>query len=433
MVGLLDGVATNTIASGLSSDLLAGWYGARASATLAASPIALASAARSDHKDIVPPWDVRLEQPTQDERLREALGGSAFVDEGATKLSSADASPSQQKLFALYAGLAKLSAIAGHAADKTTPEIMLKSLNARFADGLVQVLGYAATIQQSDLVVLPGDKSAKADADIRIPRQLSTYTTKVIHRAVTTDPMAQITGNETFTIAVAKGGATQNVDIDLADLGGGPVTFDQFIAFLNQRMADEGMVTRFKKERVFSSTRTARSPRPAAELGAQDRRHEHGEGLFLRPDAGPAVYLAGVSGKPGAGTAQMLKLDARGATPSLVTSARIEAVDLAAEGVAADAKAAAADPKAGTKSSSAPSPETDVGGSAIDADGNVYVVGTTEGSLGGEVLQGSSDVFLTKYDSAGAVVWQRMLGAADAADGASVAVDANGIVVIAGA
>lgn len=433
VAGLFDGVATNTIASGLSGDLISGWYGARASATRAASPLTAASLA-SAPKKIIPPWDARLEQPSLDERLRQALGGGAFVDEGAAKLSNADATASQQKLFALYSGLAKLTAIASHAADKKTPEIMLKSLSARFADGLGQVLAYAKTIAESDLVVLPGDKSAKADADLRIPRQLSSYTTKTIHRAATNEPMAQITGSEKFTIAVTKGGATANVDIDLADLGGGPVTFDQFIGFLNQRMSEEGMVTRFKKERVYALDKNGKPPSPLPQTWALKIEGTSTEKVaFSAPGAGTAVYLAGVSGKPGAGTAQLLKLDAGGAAPSLVTSARIEAVDLDAKSAAETNAKAATDAQGATPpAATPPAPETDVGGSAIDAEGNVYVVGTTKGSLGGEVLQGSSDVYLTKYDSAGQVVWQRMLGAAEAAEGSSVAVDANGNVVIAG-
>jgi hypothetical protein len=433
MIGLFDTASAGSLVTGLSSDLLAGWYGARASAAAAsAASNPLAAVGKSDFKSVIPPWDVRFDQPTTDERLRDALGSGAFIDEAAAKLSSADATPSEHKLFALYSALAKLSAIAGHAGDKTTPEIMLTSLNARFGNGLQQVLDYAGSINETDLVVLPGEKARKLDAGIEIPRHLSTYTTKIVHRSATIDAMAQLTGAEQFTIAVTKGGVTTNVEIDLSDLGAGSPSLDAVIGFLNQRMQDEGMVTRFKKERVVALDKDGKEPSPLPQTWALKIEGTSTEKLsFSAPGSGTAVYLAGNSGKTGQTTAQMLKLDATGASPTLMTSARIEATN-------DDTGATPAPPPTGTppatSTSAKPdtSAQTSAGGSAIDSDGNLYVVGTTEGSLGGEVLQGTSDVYLTKFDSTGQVVWQRMLGAAEAAVGAAVAVDASGNVVIAG-
>jgi hypothetical protein len=430
MIGLFDTASAGSLVTGLSSDLLAGWYGARASAASSASNL-IAAAGNSDFKSVIPPWDVRLEQPTSDQRLRDALGSGAFIDEAAAKLSSADATPSEHKLFALYSALAKLSAIAGHAGDKATPEIMLTSLNARFADGLKQILDYAGSINETDLVVLPGEKARKLDAGIEVPRHLSTYTTKIIHRAVTIDAMAQLTGSEQFTIAVTKGGATTNVDIDLADLGSTPPSLDAVIGFLNQRMQESGMVTRFKKERVVTLGKDGKEPSPLPQTWALKIEGTSTEKLsFSAPGSGTAVYLAGNSGKPGETTAQMLKLDATSASPTLMTSARIEATNDGAS--APPAPAPGSPPATSTTAKPDTSAETSAGGSAIDSEGNLYVVGTTEGSLDGEVLQGTSDVYLTKFDSTGQVVWRRMLGAEQAAEGAAVAVDAGGSVVIAG-
>ena len=424
--------------TGLSSDLLAGWYSVRSSAAVAAAaPSSAATTTASNQKAIIPPWDVRLAQPTPDERLRQALGGGGFVDESAAKLSSDNPTASEQKLFALYNGLARLSAIANHAADKTTSEIMLGTLNARFAEGLSQVLDYAATIKTSDLAVIAGKKATSLSAAMIVPRQLSEYTTKVFQRTLPTDPIAGLNGSEQFTIAVTKGGATTNVDINLADLGQTTVSLDDLVTLVNKRLADAGMKTRIGKQRIYSKTADGKDPSPLPQTWGLKIQGTSTEKLtFSAPAAGTAVYLAGPSGKPGESTAQMLKLDASGAAPALMTSARIEAVD-------PNAKAAAKVTASGTTTTPATSktpatttiaapPKTTAGGSAIDAEGNVYVVGTTEGSLGGEVLQGTSDVYLTKYDSTGQVVWQRMMGAADSAEGTSVAVDASGNAVITG-
>jgi hypothetical protein len=67
---------------------------------------------------------------------------------------------------------------------------------------------------------------------------------------------------------------------------------------------------------------------------------------------------------------------------------------------------------------------------AIDATGNVIVAGTFWGSidLGGGVLTsaGLTDIFLAKFDAAGAHVWSRRFGDPGIQTAASVAVDASG-------
>ncbi len=72
-------------------------------------------------------------------------------------------------------------------------------------------------------------------------------------------------------------------------------------------------------------------------------------------------------------------------------------------------------------------------GVATDADGNVYVTGITFGGLDGNTLTGTIDFFVTKYDSSGTKLFTRQLGAAGADTyGQSVATDANGNVYVAG-
>lgn len=431
-------IAGGSGGTGFSSDLLSGWYSARSSAALATSVSTTAvTASAHTQQAVIPPWDVRLEQPTPDERLRLALGGGAFVDENATKLSNDNASASEQKLFALYNGLAKLSAIANNAADKTTPDVMLDSLNARFADGLKQVLDYASTIKESDLAVIAGKKATSLAATMIVPQQLSTYTTKVFQRALPTDVIAGLNGTEQFSIAVTKGGTTANIDINLAELGKSSVSLDDVVDLVNQRLSDAGMKTRIARERIYSKTADGKDPSPLPQTWGLKINGTSIEKLsFSAPAAGTAVYLAGTSGKPAESTAQMLKLNASGAAPTLTTSARIDAADPNADAAAAATPATTTPgtPSTTTTTTAATTdkPTTTAGGSAIDANGNVYVVGTTDGSIGGEVLQGSSDVYLTKYDSTGQVVWQRMMGAADAAEGAAVTVDASGNAIITG-
>lgn len=49
-----------------------------------------------------------------------------------------------------------------------------------------------------------------------------------------------------------------------------------------------------------------------------------------------------------------------------------------------------------------------------DLNNNIYVAGTTDGSLDGQPLTGQQDFFVVKYDSSGVKQWTRLLGAAGA-------------------
>ena len=60
---------------------------------------------------------------------------------------------------------------------------------------------------------------------------------------------------------------------------------------------------------------------------------------------------------------------------------------------------------------------------AIDANGDLYVVGQTAGSLEGNASVGEIDIFLTKWRADGTKGWTRQWGTPEADSGASVAID----------
>jgi hypothetical protein len=68
---------------------------------------------------------------------------------------------------------------------------------------------------------------------------------------------------------------------------------------------------------------------------------------------------------------------------------------------------------------------------AVDSSGCVYMSGGTQGSLGGPNL-GSLDVFLTKYDALGNLLWCRQMGTSDADKSNGTAVDSSGNIYIGG-
>ncbi|MGH9004839.1 MAG: SBBP repeat-containing protein, partial [Acidimicrobiia bacterium] len=62
-------------------------------------------------------------------------------------------------------------------------------------------------------------------------------------------------------------------------------------------------------------------------------------------------------------------------------------------------------------------------GVVADAAGNIYLAGETEGTLPGQASAGGRDAFLRKYDPAGTELWTRQFGGAGGDGGAGVALD----------
>ncbi|MGH7676117.1 MAG: SBBP repeat-containing protein [Gemmatimonadales bacterium] len=80
-------------------------------------------------------------------------------------------------------------------------------------------------------------------------------------------------------------------------------------------------------------------------------------------------------------------------------------------------------------SAGGPIPDDDVSGMVVDPAGNVYIIGSTWGSIGGTPNPRNPDVFLTKYSAAGDALWARLLGTVSAG---GLAVDPAGAVYVAG-
>ncbi len=68
----------------------------------------------------------------------------------------------------------------------------------------------------------------------------------------------------------------------------------------------------------------------------------------------------------------------------------------------------------------------------FDAGGNVLIAGNTDGAFPGYTGAGDTDVFVLVYDSAGSLLSARQLGTDQRDNAESIAVDANGVILIAG-
>lgn len=379
----------------LDSSLLTQYFALRAGVgAVQQGTAATTSTAISDPAGL-PPWDTKRPQPSDSAQLKDALTAPKFIQSTGTYFERADIPGDHKKLFSLYLALSRLAEIANYAARDSTVSGLLSSLDDRLQRGLGEVTQFLSDTAFDALTLLRGNKTSYAQTPNPIaPRTVSSYVGGVAQNGDFNAPLSTISGDEVFTLSIKKSGVTTDITIDLSLMGATPRTLGNIADFINDALVANGMLTRFKTEKLGDQ-------QYGLEIAGVST-----ESLSLSAAVtAPAVYLAGVSGTGTDAKGQVLRLDAPvGSDASLAFSRRIEGT----EG-AVSAKA-----------------------SVLDSQGNLYVLGTTQSDLANESLKGTQDVYLSKYDSRGQLLWSHLLGASESADGLAVAVDANDNVVVAG-
>ena len=378
-----------------------------------------------------PPWDISIKKPAQeiqdvsvrnsdpyfnpkDTLLSSSANGTAAAKAQSqiaallnsslsnTSASSANAAlnADNDKMFALYSALNRLDYIAQMATRDGTVAGQLPGLNTSFQNGLAQVLSFVKTTDFSNLSVLPGQKTSTAQSSATIAYPQSDYLGgAVVGDKQVFNPVAGVSASDSFTVSITKGGVKTDVVIDLSNVSG-PLTIDNINSYANQQLAAAGVGTRLTR------VQTGGLLTDGTATWGEKIAYSPGETVNLSSaQAKPAVYVAGASGLPADSNGKLVKLAGLDGTPSSAFATNIA-------------------PTSGTASAT---------NTAVDANGNVYVIGNSTGSFGSEVNQAAQDVYLTKYDSAGNVQWTKLLGSADTASGYGLAVDPkSGGVVIAG-
>lgn len=382
---------------------LNGYYASR----LPQTPLAQRAAPKSPFKTqtlpegVLPPWEQATGRnaPNDAARLRAALEVKSFADVNDASFNKAGVTQDQRKLFALYKGMTALQTLAQRAGDAKTLEGERNGLARRFAEGFAQVKSMVTSAEFDDLTLLFGDKANKATSTALIPRVRQEYLGNLVSLGGSDQALANVTGTETITIGVTKGGVETPVAADLSEISG-PVTLDAVMGLMNQKLADAGMLSRFRIQSAPGQDDKAPKRYGLTLQGVAT------EALrFSASGAGPALYLAGTTGSGATQKGNLIKLTGLGGSePVSAIQERVE-------------------PKDGT---------SDTRAAASDGRGNVYVLGGTTGDLGAGIAQGDQDVYLRKYDAAGNLVWSRMLGSSTRADGLALAVDNSGNAIIAG-
>ena len=414
--------------SGLDSSVLLGFYQAQLSATpssIAANTRNAASLASTQAKGATaadnPPWNT----PNTNDAKQDAavLSTTNFLDTSKVPLSAgatADSKMEQdnQKLFSLYSAVNTLAYIAkmGQKAGVTSGQ--LAGLNARFQTGLAQVQSYLSSTTFNGFNLQAAKPSDTVTSTAGIAFSDYSYATKqLVTNAQINSPMPGVSASDSFTIAIKKGGTTTNVPIDMSQVTGG-LTLTNIVTYINSQLSAAGFSTRFQKTTQGDTTTSSANATYGLQITPGGV-----EQVSLSASATPSLYLVGNSG---------LATETSTVTNSFTSATTTTAADQS--GRLTKLSGLNGTPTATfSVNQQASTGTTTAAGSVVDASGNIYVIGNATGDFGNQINQGAQDSYLTKYDSAGHVLWQKLLGSGGTANAYGLALDPSGGVVVTGA
>lgn len=415
---------------GLDPNLLLSFYQAKLASTAATASAQSATTQTSTTRSSTsatandsPPWETPL--PAQQIEDAKVLSTTDFLDTTNVPLSAGSSTDSKteqdnQKLFSLYSGVNTLAYLAKIAQRSTTTAGQLAGLNTRFQAGLAQVQSYISSTTFNNFSLQAATPSASVTSNVVVPFGSFDYATKtLVSNANLGNALPGLSPSDSFTIAVKKGGTTTNVGIDLAQIQG-PLTLDNVVSYVNQTLSSDGFATRFQK---VLTAGTVLDPTKAT-YGLQVSPGGSETVSLSSASATPSLYLAGSSGVAAASSTTT--------TTAGTTTTTAQAADQQGRLIKLSDIASAAPTSTLSVSAAPTSGTTTAQSTVVDGSGNVYVLGNATGNFGNQVNQGSQDAYLTKYDSAGNVLWTRLLGSTGTANGAALALDPTGGVVIAG-
>ena len=381
------------------------------SATASSSPSATANDS--------PPWE-NLTPPSQQSQDATVLGLTNFFNTTnvPTLNSTADQKTEQdnQKLFSLYNAVNNLALLASLSQTKTATAGQLAGYNTRFQSGLQQVQSYLSSTSFNNFTLQATTPAASETSQVAIPFAPFSYTGgTVVADANISNPLANVSASQSFDISVKKNGVTSDVNIDLSQVQGG-LTIDNIVSYVNQQLSAGGFSTRF--QRVL--TQGSIDDPTKASYGISITQAPSETISLSSAGATPALYLAGNTGSAVGSVTTTGTTTTTSAPDQQGRLVKLTNLDSSPQG----AFNATVNPSTGN---------TTAQSTVVDANGNVYVVGNATGNFGNELNQGTQDVYLTKYDSAGNLQWTQLLGSAGTASGYSLALNpGTGGVVVAG-
>ena len=364
----------------------------------AAPPTASSSSATAND---APPWDAST-TPSQQAEDAQVLSITNFMDTANVPLSTAGADGAteqdNQKLFSLYQAVNNLSYLASMSQRTGMTAGQLAGFNSRFQTGLSQVENYLSTTTFKNFTLQASQPGASTTSQVAMPFQTYNYAgSTLVSDANLANPLFGVSASDSFTISVAKGGTTTNVPIDLSQVKG-PLTLDNIVSYVNQQLQSDGFSTRF--QRVI--TQGSENDPQAAYYGLQINELPNESVTLSSAAATPALYVAGTNGSLANTATNTTSSNGTPTTAQQISDQQGRLTKLSnLSGTPQTSFIAETTPSSGATTAQA---------TAVDANGDVYVVGNATGDLTNQVNQGSQDVYLSKYDFGGSIAMEQIAG-----------------------
>ena len=386
------------------------------------------------------------------ELTKKVLGGHRFIDSNNVLSNIAGASPDYTKLFTLYQGLSALEGVATKAQDDKTSDLQMAALRRRFSDGMKEVQSYLTDTKYDHINLTEGTLSTELKTADGTARTNSVYTGPMIHSGLATTAVKAFEGDVRFSMSVKKIGTATPfaVNIDLADMGTQTRSMSNVVSFINTKLKEQGLQTKFIVNRTAAvpQTQTVNGKTVTLSKGLDSF------GLKIQgvsteavtmgaPVTADSVTIVQTTGDPDKKT--VVKGDdgkpKKDAAGKPVTE---KGADVSTQLVKfqTDVGGTLATPisKVGDKfyapgetdQTDLPDAVQNVRQTVAGPDGSVYVLADVQGAINDQDTKGTQDVALIKYDSAGKVVFTRTLGASETASGYAMSVSSDGRVAIAG-
>lgn len=429
-------------------------------------------------------------------RVNEIRQDPTFIDLNDPRLDAVEFDADKKATFALTIALDRLKALAELAADRDTTDSTRSQIDTLFRKGIEEVQTYLATAETDLLSLQYGSRASRVESSISLGKDAVDYYGEAITSSSSTalDGLTG-TETFSIALSNSASGVSDTIAIDLSQVTG-DLSLDNIVSYINTQISavqatdtngdlvtdsngdpvsrystqfkvntsggQSGIVVDSTLTEDVSLTATSTSPGlvvastfDPVDTSANERVRVNTFGnlsgtitdqdvfSFAGTDV-DATLLLDETGKtlipdrevdPAiAARRDQLRKDAEAeqaanstltdteATTQAETVATLidteEGVDVSVTNITNDTRVQA---------------DTSAGGVAVDSFGNTYVVGQSTGAFGSELNTASSqDVFLTKLDARGSVIFSRLLGAADSASGFAVTVDASDNVIVAG-
>jgi hypothetical protein len=373
----------------------------------------------SSNSSQTPPWEQTSTLSTQ-ALDAQVLGTTNFIQQSTTPLvgtsgTSKATQEDNQNLFTLYQAVSKLSTLASIASQAGTTSGELAGYNAQFQTGLQQVESFISGTTFNNLTLQAQNPTASVTGTAGVPLGAFQYNGgTIVNDSQYSDALSGVSTSDSFNIAVTKGGTTTNVPIDLSQVQG-PLTISNIVNYANQELKADGFSS------TFSVNMTSGS-----ESDVQTATY----GISVTPAPGETLSLSSASATP-----DLIVAGTSGSTTSSASTGAGQAATAADnQGVITALTNLSSSPTTLFNATEAPTTGTTTATqTVVDSQGNVYEIGNATGNMGSQLNQGSQDVYLTKYDSAGNLQWSELLGSAGSASGYSLALNpSTGGVVVSG-